>query len=477
MNWGVVTPALTVTILAFLVMLLDLVGTGKRGTAYFSLIGIAGALWVSISLWDRSGVGFNGMMALDRYTTFFHVIFLIGTGLTILLSIGYLEREGGNRGEYYVLLLLSTVGMMLMAGGTDLIIIFLGIELLSIAQYILVGFMRSRVTSNESALKYFLLGAFATGFLLYGIALVYGTTGTTNLSGIADHLTDWRGRPSAVLLIGVVLLTVGFGFKVAAAPFHMWVPDVYEGAPTSITAFISTGPKAAGFAAFLRVFLMAFDQLQPEWTGVIWGMAALTMTIGNLIALTQKNIKRMLAYSSIAHAGYVMVAVLAANDLGIGSALFYLLAYTLMNIGAFAVVIIVSRKGEPALNIADYAGLGFRYPLLGLAMAIFMLSLAGVPLTAGFVGKFYIFSAAITAGFTGLVIIGVINSLISVYFYLGVVVNMYMKEPSSDPEPIPMMLYAFVVVILSAIGTIYLGIFPSQLIGLARATVETLIRS
>ena len=355
------------------------------------------------------------MVVQDNYSLFFKLIFLITAGLTILMSIRFLKLEGFEHGEYYVLLLFATVGMMLMASAADLIIIFLGLETFSLAIYVLAGFFRTQVKSNESSLKYFLLGAFSTGFLLYGIALIYGATGTTNLKGIYEFVRKIDLLTDPLLLIGMGLLIVGFGFKVASVPFHMWTPDVYEGAPTSVTAFMSVGAKAAGFAAFLRVFLYSLSSLQTDWVWILWVLAVLTMTLGNIVAIAQKNIKRMLAYSSIAHAGYILVAMVAASELGTASVLYYLLAYAFMNLGAFGVVILYGRKGEENILIGDYSGMASKYPLLAAAMAIFMFSLAGIPPTAGFVGKFYIFSAAVKAGYIGLAIIGVLNSALSVY--------------------------------------------------------------
>jgi NADH-quinone oxidoreductase subunit N len=390
------------------------------------------------SLWGQSHYAFNRMVVQDNYSLFFKVLFLITAGLSILMSIRFLEREGFEYGEYYILLLFATVGMMFMASAADLIIIFLGLETFSLAIYVLAGFFRTQPKSNEASLKYFLLGAFSAGFLLYGIALIYGATGTTNLKGIYEFVSKNHFLSDPLLLIGMALLIVGFGFKVASVPFHMWTPDVYEGAPTSVTAFMSVGAKAAGFAAFLRVFLYSMSSLQTDWVWILWVLAVLTMTLGNLVAIAQKNIKRMLAYSSIAHAGYILVAMVAASEVSTASILYYLLAYAFMNLGAFGVVILYGRKGEENILITDYSGMASRYPLLAAAMAIFMFSLAGIPPTAGFVGKFYIFSAAIKAGYIGLAIIGVLNSALSVYFYLRVTVMMYMRNPEKEQPRLEM---------------------------------------
>ncbi|MDA0745804.1 MAG: NADH-quinone oxidoreductase subunit N [bacterium] len=479
LNWTILIPSLIVAVFALLVLCIDIIWPRNQGMggAYTALAGTVVALLACVRLWGipEAVVGFGGMLVLDHFALFANVIFLTGTGLTIFISTGYLQREESHRSEYYLLLLMATLGMMLMAAGTDLIVIFLGLELMSISLYILVGFLRNRRISNEASLKYLLLGAFATGFLLYGIALIYGATGSTNLHRIGAVVSGQQDNGNLMLLAGMVLLIVGFAFKVSAAPFHMWAPDVYEGAPTAITAFISAGPKAAAFAAFLRVLTTSMDSLQMEWAPVLWVLAVLTMTVGNLGALSQQNIKRMLAYSSVAHAGYVLVALTAASAKGITAALFYMLAYTFMNIGAFAVIILVGRKGEENLDIASYAGLGFRRPALGLAMTLFMLSLAGLPPTAGFFGKFYIFSAAVEANLISLAVIGVLNSLISVYFYLGVVVSMYMKKPTEEATAFTLSGFARVALVITSVATLYIGLAPTRFLQLAQETVSSLM--
>ncbi len=467
MNWTIISPALIVTGTALVAMIADMISPRGSKAALLSFVGIMLAIFQSIRLWGSRDISFSNMVALDNYTIFFNIIFLIGTALTIGISLTYVKREKIDRAEYYILLLLATVGMMLLAAGTDLIMIFLGLELLSISQYILAGFMRREPASNESALKYFLLGAFATGFLLYGMALVYGGCGTTNLGGITDYISSTTAAESPLLLVGGLLILVGLGFKIALVPFHMWVPDVYEGAPTAITAFISAGPKAAGFAALLRVFVLTFEVMQGEWIAIVWVIAALTMTVGNVIAISQNNIKRMLAYSSIAHAGYALVALVASGEEGVSSLIFYLLVYTLMNIGAFGILIMMGREGAENLTFDSYSGLGFKRPVVALLMTLFMMSLAGFPPTAGFIGKFYIFRAAIKAGFTGLVIVAVVNSVISVYYYLRVVVVMYMREPEEVPISQSSPALLSLTLALCALGVIGMGIMPSRLLELA----------
>jgi len=347
---------------------------------------------------------------------------------------------------------------------------------MSISIYVLAGIMRKDPKSVESAMKYFIMGAFATGFFLYGVALIYGSTGSFHLNEIASYISAGGSTSrSPLLIIGIALLTIGFGFKIAAVPFHMWTPDVYEGAPTSITAFMATGVKAAAFAGLIRVFYSALGAFQPDWTAIMWLLSVATMTLGNIVAISQSNIKRMLAYSSIAHAGYILVAFTAGNDLGTSSILFYLLAYAFMNIGAFTVVILLGKRGEENTLIADYAGIGFRYPLLAAAMTIFMLSMAGIPPLAGFMGKFYIFSAAVKAKFYWLAIIGVLNSAVSVYYYLRVTVLMYFRETEREITDLAFSPAAIVGVVIAVAGVVYLGIFPSTILTLARASVGVLM--
>lgn len=477
-NLSAVYPEITLALFSFLILLMQSFKSAgfKDKFGYVSLIGVLASMLLVLtepSSFDMRSVeySFNGTWVVDNYSRFFKLIFLLGTGLTILISIKYLENEDMQHGEYYALILFATLGMMIMASGAELITIFLGIELMSLSLYVLAGFTRSRMESNESALKYFLLGSFATGFLLYGIALIYGSTGTTDISAISKSLSA-MGSQSPIVIIGMALLVVGFGFKTASVPFHMWAPDVYEGAPAPITAFMSAGPKAAAFAAFARVFMEALPSLQGEWTAVIWIMAVLTMSLGNIIALVQDNIKRMLAYSSIAHAGYVLVAFLAAGQLGIGSILYYMLAYTFMNIGAFAIITVLGGKGEERVHIQDYRGLGYTHPYAAIAMSLFLFSLAGIPPTGGFMGKFYIFSAAINEGYFGLAIIGVINSVVSVYYYLRVTVAMYMDIPAtakiSDAPALVFSPALVLAICISAYGVLSLGIFPSAYVEMVK---------
>ncbi len=462
-------PVVVVTLTATLVLVADLFVEGERDVlAWLSVFGLIVTAGSSAVLWGHPTVTLAGTYASDNYTVFFDLLFSISGALAILMAVDYLDTTTVRGGEYYALVLFATSGMMIMAAATDLIVIFLGLEVMSIAVYVLAGVWRSDVRSNEAAIKYFLLGAFATGFLLFGIALVYAVAGSTRLDAIATHLSHGVGPNHAMLLLGIGLLIVGFGFKVAAVPFHVWTPDVYEGAPTSVTALMAVGVKAAAFAAFARVFLAAFAETRADWNDVLWWLAVATMTVGNLLAISQSNIKRMLAYSSIAHAGYLLVAMVAGGHQGGPALLFYLLAYAAMNLGAFGVVIALGRTGEPNEGIERYAGLGFRRPMLALSMAAFMLSLAGVPPLVGFAGKFYVFRAAVDAGFVGLAVIGVVNSVVSAYYYIWIIVMMYMRDGDLEPLPLSSRPYLAVPIGLSFALTLLLGVFPGLGFALAR---------
>jgi NADH-quinone oxidoreductase subunit N len=412
---------------------------------------------------------FSGMFLVDRFSWMFQWLFFVITGVASLIALRFNEREEINRGEYYALLLFACCGMSLMAASGDLILTFLGIEIMSIATYILAGFKRTDVRANESSLKYFLLGSFATAFLLYGIALVYGSTGSTNYAAIRA-IAGLQGVPQVTMVLGLGLLLVGFGFKVAAVPFHAWAPDVYEGAPTAVTAFMIVGPKAAGFAALIRVLVQALPSLQADWITILWACSMLTMTLGNTVAILQSNIKRMLAYSAIAQAGYLLVGIVANSAAGSRAVIFYLIVYTAMNLGALSIVLSLSRKGDQHVSFEDYAGLGKTQPLLAAALSLFLVSLAGIPLTGGFVGKFYLFSAAIQQGYVGLAIVGVLNSAISVYYYFRLIIFMYMKEPrEAEIEPIP--LTAVAAIAIASIGVLWLGIFPTFFLKLASHSI------
>ncbi len=460
-------PVLVLGVFAMMVLVLDLFG--GRNKTLLTFTSLVGLLMTAVSTFAKHPIpaySFNESYIVDHLSLFFICIFTLSSALTILLSVEYNEREGIRAGEYYALILFCTVGMILLASSTDMIMIFLGIEIVSICLYVLAGIRRNDHRSNEAALKYFLLGAFATGFLLYGMTLVYGSTGSTNLFKIAEFIQNPSAQSNPLLLMGLVLLIIGLGFKVASAPFHMWAPDVYQGAPTPVTAFMAVGPKAAAFAAFFRVFAEAFPEMSPSWETLLSIIAVLSMFVGNLGAIMQTNIKRMLAFSSISHAGYILMAVIAKSPLGSSSLLFYMLSYTFMTFGVFGIVIILGRKGEDTLEIENYSGLAYKHPVIALSMTIFLLSLGGLPPFAGFVAKFFIFSAAIQEGLLALVIIAVLNSAISFYYYLKVVVFMYMKESEAEFK-ISLTPMTVFVILIGVIGTINLGIFPNTIIALA----------
>ncbi len=461
-------PVLVLTVFAMGVLVLDLfAGKNKMLLAFVSIIGL---LMTAISAFAKVGLpahSFNDSYIVDNFSICFILIFTFTSALTILISIDFNKRENIHAGEFYSLILFCTVGMILLASSTDLIMIFLGIEIVSICLYVLTGIHRDHIKSNEAALKYFLLGAFATGFLLYGMALMYGATGTTNLIKIAGLIKSGGIISEPLLLMGVVLLVIGFGFKVASVPFHMWAPDVYQGAPSPVTAFMAVGPKAAALVAFFRVFAETLPEISSFWETLLITISILTMFIGNLGAIMQTNIKRLLAYSSISHVGYILIAILVKDTLGSASLIFYMITYAFMIFGAFGIIIILGREGDENLEIEGYSGLGFKHPMIALSMSIFLLSLGGLPPLAGFVAKFYIFSAALQEGFLFLVIIAVLNSAISFYYYLKVIVFMYMKEPAREIQ-LSLSPITLFVVALSVIGTIQLGIFPDPIISLAQ---------
>lgn len=468
--WPAVLPLVLAAGTGLAVMLVDLwvQGPDREGLGWIGIAGLAATAIAAALLWNTQAVTLSGALALDRFGLFFTWLFCTTSVLTLLISMGYLEQTEVRTGDYYTLVLFATFGMILMASAVDLLVIFLGLEVMSVAAYALAGIERGRVRSNEAAMKYFLLGAFASGFLLFGIALFYGATGSLALAEIGARVVGLGGQERLLALAGMALLLVGFGFKVAAVPFHSWAPDVYEGAPTPVTALMAVGVKAAAFAAFVRVFVDALATLQAEWTPVLWMLAALTMTVGNVTALVQRNIKRMLAYSSVAHAGYLLVGMTAAGAGGGAAVLFYLVPYMFMTLGAFAVVAAVGRAGHPNELLDDYAGVGLRCPFLGVAMTVFMLSLAGVPPLGGFVGKLYVFSAAVQSGHLWLAVLGVLNSLVSVYYYAGVLVRMYMTEGSTEVVPPPRRPYLFAALLAALVGTVIFGLFPSPLLELAR---------
>ncbi len=466
-----IAPELILVCTALILLLLDLVVKRKETVAFVGIIGILLSAYVNFRLgalgWQSS---FSGMFIFDGYSNFFKLLFYINVILTIFISLKYMVIEKASLGEYYALLLFATSGMMLMVGAADLIILYLGLELMALSTYILAGIVRSQLRSSEAALKYFFLGIFSSAFLLYGISLTYGLTGTTNLKEIASALQTFNLLENPILLLGLIFFIVAFGFKIALAPFHMWAPDVYEGAPTSITAFMSVGPKAAGFAVLGRVLFDAFGGLHIQWASILIPLAVLTMAIGSIIALAQTNIKRMLAYSSIAHAGYALLGIIAGTSEGLSSTMNYLMIYTFMNIGAFAIVIMLRSEGFMGENLEDFAGMAKSHPAASALMLIFMFSLTGIPPTAGFIGKFYVFMAAINAGYVPLVIIAVIFSAISAFFYLRIVMYMYMKEPKQEVT-LTTSASMNLALAITTVMILILGVFPSYLLNLARLSI------
>src|SRR5271163_3448796 len=459
--WLPILPMVIVAVAAIVVLLagVRLADDDSEGLGLLALASLGVALVLTFGIIGQNGLAFAGAIAIDSYSAYFEIAILIAAMFTVMMSLDYAAENHIPGAEYYSLLLFSALGMMLMATAGDLIVIFLGLETMSIPVYVLAGIMRRNPKSNEAAIKYFLLGAFSTGFLLYGIALVYGATGTIKLGPIHDALATGALGANPLLLLGIGLMVVGFGFKVAAVPFHMWTPDVYEGAPTPVTAFMAVGVKLAAFAAFLRVFLVDFASMGAHWQTVLWVVAALTMTGGNVIAVVQTNIKRMLAYSAIAHAGYLLLGLAAGVQSG-PAILYYLLGYAFTNLGAFAVVIALERRGEAGNQISDFRGLATRQPLLAAAMAIFLLSLAGVPPMAGFVGKFFIFTEALRQGYVGLVIIAVLNSVVATYYYFYVMVAMYMQEGGLEVERLTSRPALVAAIGLAALATILIGVYP-----------------
>ena len=445
----------------------------RMSIAGLGVVGLVGAAFATVLLWNHNATSF-GVVVADNFGLFVTgILVLVG-----LLSIGIagptIEREQLPAGEYYALLLFGLAGMMLMATASDLLVIFLALEVMSLAVYVLTGIRRDSPAATEAAFKYFLLGAFSSAFFLYGIAFTYGVTGSTHLDRVGRLIAAQAISPTPMQLMAVGLLFVGFAFKVAAVPFHMWTPDAYEGAPPSVTGFMSTGVKAAAFAAFVRVFLSAFESLRGDWSGILWVVAASTMVLGTVVGVAQSNVKRMLAYSSIAHGGYILVALLSGNDVGSGAVLFYLLTYAVTNLGAFGVIALLESAERPADRVSDYAGLWHERPGLAALMAIFLLSLGGFPPMAGFIAKWYVFTAAMKAGYPILAIIGVLTSVVSVFFYLRVVVMMYMTE-RDGPARIPAVpMTAGITLVVSAIIIFYLGILPARILDLAAASISTI---
>ena len=483
-----VAPELALSVAALLLLLVDAVAGGSLGRAYlapFATLGFAASIVVALSLWrqvtvEGPEVQLAGMVALDGFAIFVKVTLAVFGLLTVWLARDYLVREGAEEAEFYALLLFAVAGMMLMASAADLIMVFLALETFSIALYVLVAYRRRSLEGQESALKYFLLGSFSSAFFLLGIALAYGAVGGTNfypqedaseVVGMIGHVASTPASGMGLLVLASGLLIVGLGFKVAAVPFHAWTPDAYQGAPSPVTGFMAAGSKLAGFAALLRLLDVTLFSLRWDWRPLVIGIAVLTMAVGSVLAVVQEDMKRLLAYSSIAHAGFVLTAIIAANDEGVSGSLFYLATYGVTVLGAFAVVSVVAGRGDDRVRLGDYQGLFFRSPLLAGALTLFLLSLAGVPLTSGFVGKLVVFGAAIEAGYAWVVVVGVLTSAIAAFFYLRVLVVMYMEEPGEGAPEMRPGAAAGAVVGLTAAATLILGVFWGPLIEVAgRAT-------
>lgn len=456
-----IAPISLLTLVALVVLTVEALNDRTEHlNAWISVFGLAGSFGLSLaSIGSPATTVFHNMATMGGYASFFAALFSFAGLLTVMLSKHYIKKEGIEHSEYYSVVLFAVIGMMLMAAAADLVILFLGLETMSIAFYILAGFARRRLISNEAAMKYFLLGAFATGFFLYGVALLYGSSGTTNIPLLVRQAATLASSP--LFLIGCGLLLIGFTFKVAAVPFHMWVPDVYEGAPTTVSGFMSTGGKAAAFAGVVLVFAPALMLTVAPLREIMAAIAALSMIVGNVIAISQSSIKRMLAYSSIAHAGYILAGVIAANTYGLQGVLFYLVAYTMMNVGAFGVIAFLESAEGQNLTFDDCSGLAARYPMLALIMSVFMFSLSGVPPFAGFFGKYYVFAGAVQAGYTWLAIVGVLMSVVSAYYYLRLVVLMYFKEESAVSLEASRSRLGVAALLVSVAALLGFGIFPS----------------
>jgi NADH-quinone oxidoreductase subunit N len=453
-----------------IVLVFDLLVKNKRTLAYISLAGLAWSGYFLIKLYNvDEAPAYGGVLTLDPFAWFFKALFLVAAALAIAISIRYLDVERENHGEYYALILFATMGMMFMVGAMDLVTLYIGLETMAIATYVLVGFLRSSPRSNEASLKYFLLGAFSSGILLYGFSLLYGIAGSTRFVIIRDAL-EQRSLSDPLSLMALGAVCAGMFFKIAAVPFHQWTPDAYEGAPTSITAYMSVAVKAASFAMIVRLFLMALFSLRPHWLIIMSVVSALTMTIGNIAAITQSNVKRLLAYSSISHAGYILLGLIAANQTGLIAIPIYLMVYTFTNLGAWAIVVALRRRDVIGEHIDEMSGLIFRHPVAAVLMLVFLLSLAGIPPTAGFIGKYFLFAAVIETGHNVLAVIAVINAAISMYFYLRIVVAMFIQEPT-EKTGLDLAPGVMAVMAVALIFTLWIGLYPDPFIAMARHAV------
>ena len=471
-----IVPLLCVTLGGLVVLVAEAFRRPGEQTPFggWCVLMLAAAAAASMLLWDRGAASF-GVVSSDNFSLFVNFVLVVVGVLTVAFSPAGIERDRLPSGEYYALVMFAIAGMMLMASAVDLLIVFLALEVMSLAVYVLTGLCLDSARGTEAAFKYFVLGAFSSAFFLYGVAFTYGIVGSTRLEDIGIAMAGQAGAQHPLTLVALALLVVGFGFKVSAVPFHMWAPDVYEGAPTVVTGFMSTGVKAAAFAAFARVLLSAFGSLAPDWAPILWLVAAATMIVGTVAGVAQTNLKRLLAYSSIAHAGYLVVALVAGNDLGKGAVLFYLLVYAVTNVAAFGIIALVGVDRQADDRLDEYRGLWSRQPLLAGLLTVCLLSLGGFPPAAGFIAKWYVFSAAISAGYTGLAVIGVLTSVVSVFFYLRIVVMMYMVEGPEGATAIPAPRSLAVAALLVSVAIIvYLGVLPTRLLDLAAASIGTM---
>jgi NADH-quinone oxidoreductase subunit N len=471
---GIVAPFLMVALAACACLVAESFRRkGERAPfRMLAAIGLGGAIWSSVSQWNHDQVGF-GVILADNYALFFNIVICAIGLLMLLLSSGTSERDHLPQGEYYALMLFSVVGMMLMGATRDLLVIFLALEIMSLGVYVLTAIKRSSEAGAEASFKYFTLGAFSSAFFLYGVALAYTVTGTTKLDELGLRVASAAQPPQLILVLAAILMLVGFAFKVSAVPFHMWTPDAYQGAPTLVTGFMSTGVKAAAFAAFLRVFLSALEPLRTEWVPLLSGVAAVTMILGTVVGVAQSSVKRMLAYSSIAHAGYLLLGLVAASAAGKAAILFYVVAYAVTNLGAFGVLAALTTNDRPHDDVRDFAGLAHERPGLAALLTVFLLSLAGFPPTVGFVAKWYIFNAAVQEGLIALAVLGVLTSVVSVFFYLRIVVMMYMTEEQAPGHRPAVPLLALAGLVLAVIGVFYLGILPGAVLTLAADSVAS----
>jgi len=471
-DFNIISPEISLLVVGFVILLISSMKNSSRNSFMLALFGLLlSGYFVVFNQWGHQQSGFFGMITCDNFGMSFKLIFLMVSFITVLLAVRFMNAKGINRPEFYALLLFSTMGMMVMANTTDLIVIFLGLEIMSVPLYVMAGFARRSLESNEAGIKYFFMGAFASGFLLLGIAFIFGASGTTDLRQIVTDYSFIISHSEKYLISGIALLLIGFGFKVGIVPFHSWIPDVYQGAPTPVTAFFSVGPKAAGFAALLRIFSFGFNEL-PVLITIFWVLAVLTMTVGNVLALRQDNVKRLLAYSSIAHAGYILVAITVGDPISVASAIFYLFAYAMFNFGGFAIVILLETRSGCKSNIGELAGMAKAHPYLAAVLALFMFALAGFPPTIGFIGKFYIFSAAVKSGFIWLTVIGVMNSFVSVYYYLRIVKAAYFDSSDKPFVPVSLTSTITLVLILTIFGTLGLGFFPQRILEFSQAALS-----